>query len=80
MRGLSAQIQWTFNRSAHDRAMAAELEAHVEMHVTDNVRRGMDPATARRDALMHLGGIPQTIERCRDVGSVRWLSRLLHQR
>jgi hypothetical protein len=74
------QIARSLNGEAFDRAVAAELEAHVDMHAADNVRQGMDVATARRDALMKLGGVQQTMELCRDVATIRWLVRLVHHR
>ncbi|HEY6253190.1 MAG TPA: ABC transporter permease [Candidatus Angelobacter sp.] len=45
-----------------DAELAEELEAHVAMHVEDNVRLGMDPMEARRQALMKLGGVTQSRE------------------
>src|ERR1700676_1405692 len=41
---------------------AEELEGHLQMHIDDNVRKGMSATEARRDALMKLGGIEQTKE------------------
>ena len=37
----------------------AELESHVQLHIEDNLRRGMTPEQARREALIKLGGIEQ---------------------
>jgi hypothetical protein len=80
MRSLLIQIRRTINRAAYDRAIAAEIEAHLEMQTADNVRRGMDPRFARRDAVMRLGGVQQTFEQCWDINTIRWLARLLYQR
>ncbi|MEQ1910180.1 MAG: permease prefix domain 1-containing protein [Vicinamibacterales bacterium] len=80
MRSLLKQIVRSINRTAYDRAIADELHAHIELHVADNIRRGMDPATARRDAFLRLGGVQQTMELCWDVGTIRWLARLLQSR
>jgi hypothetical protein len=76
LRVLAHQIAHSLNRAAYDRAIADELEAHVELHAAENVRQGMDPAAARRHALMQLGGVQQTMERCWDAGTIRWLARL----
>jgi predicted permease len=43
-----------------DEEFAAELAAHLQMHTDDNVRAGMSPQEARRQALIKLGGIAQT--------------------
>ncbi len=53
-------------RSRRDRDFAEELEAHLRLHIDDNMRAGMTPDQARRDALIKLGGMVQTQERYRD--------------
>jgi predicted permease len=53
-------------RARHEQDMAEELASHIEMHVADNVRSGMAPAEARRQAALALGGLEQTKEACRD--------------
>lgn len=80
MRSLLTQICRSLDRRSYDRAIADELEAHIELHIADNVRLGMDPASARRDAFMRLGGVQQTRELCWDAGTIRWLARLLQPR
>ena len=51
-----------FNSSARDRELADELESHLQMHIDENIRRGMTPAEARRQALIASGGIEQAKE------------------
>ncbi len=41
----------------------AELESHLELHIDENLRRGMTPEAARRDALVALGGLQSVRER-----------------
>ena len=48
-----------------DRELAEELESHLQMHIEDNLRAGMTPEEARRQALIKLGGVEQTKERYR---------------
>jgi putative ABC transport system permease protein len=55
-----------FRKGRRDRELAEELESHLQLHVEDNLRSGMDPAEARRQALIKLGGIEQTKEKYRD--------------
>jgi predicted permease len=50
--------------------LAAELESHLQLHIDDNVRAGMSPKAARRDALKKLGGVEQTKEKYRDQRSL----------
>jgi predicted permease len=41
--------------SARAREIDAELKAHIELRLEDNLARGMTPAAARRDALVRFG-------------------------
>jgi len=60
-------------REARERELKQELESHIQMAQDDNLRVGMTAAEARRDALIRLGGLQQTMERCRDAFNPRWL-------
>jgi putative ABC transport system permease protein len=51
-------------RAEHE--LSAELESHLQLHVDDNLRAGMTPVEARRQALVALGGVESTKEACRD--------------
>jgi predicted permease len=72
-----------------DREIADELESHLQMHIEDNLRRGMSAQDARREALMKLGGVAQTQESYRERQSVplietilqdlRFAARMLHK-
>ena len=65
---------FTAARRAQD--FDAELEAHLEMHVEHNVRLGMTPEEARRQALVALGG-PQVVrDTYRDRGTVPLIESL----
>src|SRR5690242_15150126 len=43
-----------------------ELRSHLEMAMEINLRKGMPPADARREALRSFGGVEQTKEIYRD--------------
>lgn len=60
LRALALRLAGMFRREALDREMAEELESHLEMHIADNLRAGMNPEEARRHALIKLGGLTQT--------------------
>ena len=45
------------------REIDAELQAHIEMRIEDNLAEGMSPEQARRDALIRLGNPTATKER-----------------
>jgi len=55
-----------FHKERRDRELAEELESHLQMHIEDNLRSGMTPEEARRQALIKLGGLEQTKESYRD--------------
>jgi putative ABC transport system permease protein len=65
-----------FRKQRRDRDLAAELESHLQMQIEDNVRAGMTPREARRQALIRLGGIDQTKESYRDRRGLPWLESL----
>jgi putative ABC transport system permease protein len=54
-----------FGQGARDRELDEELESHLQLHIEDNVRAGMSPEEARRQALIKLGGVEQTKEKYR---------------
>jgi len=66
-----------YRKDQQDRELAEELESHVRMHIDDNLRCGMNPVEARRQALIKLGGVEQTKENYRDRRGIRWFETLL---
>src|SRR5438477_2478408 len=78
LRSLLIRLRDTVFRARRDRDLSEELGAHVQMHIDDNIRAGMSPATARRDAVMKLGGLDQTKERYRDRRGLPPLDHLWH--
>src|SRR5215470_11478436 len=54
----------------------AELESHLQLHIEDNLRRGMTPEQARRDALIKLGGMEQTRQAYRERQGLPWIETL----
>lgn len=62
-----------FHTEQDSREFAEELDAHLQMHIEDNLRSGMNAREARRRALIKLGGVQQTKERYRDRSSLPML-------
>jgi len=60
------RLRGLFNRDRRDGEFASEIETHLQLHIDDNLRAGMTPAEARRNALIKLGGVQQTKESYRD--------------
>lgn len=63
----------SFNKRGNDRELADEIESHLQMHIEDNLRSGMSPEEARRQAMISLGGIESTKEAYRDQRGFPWL-------
>ncbi|HEX4541867.1 MAG TPA: ABC transporter permease, partial [Candidatus Acidoferrum sp.] len=66
-----------FHKQQRDAELAEELESHLQLHIEDNLRAGMTPDAARRDALIRLGGVEQTKEHYRDQRGMPFLETLL---
>ena len=49
-----------------EREFADELQSHIDLHVADNLRAGMTPGEARRQALIKLGSVASVKEAHRD--------------
>jgi predicted permease len=64
------RIKNLFRKSQIDRELHSELSSHLQLHIDDNLARGMSPEAARRDALLKLGGLEQTKESMRDEKSL----------
>jgi putative ABC transport system permease protein len=60
---LLRRIASLFRRSRLDREIEAEMQAHIEMRVADNMAAGMSRKEARRDALVRFGNLTATRER-----------------
>jgi putative ABC transport system permease protein len=66
LRAWLIRLSGLFNKRQRERELSEELESHLQMHVADNVRAGMRPDEARRQALIKLGGLEQVKENYRD--------------
>jgi predicted permease len=56
-----------------ERELEKELGFHIESQVAENLRAGMLPAEARRQALLMFGGPAQIREECRELRTLHWL-------
>ena len=66
-----------FNKRRKDRELDDEIESHLQMHLEDNLRLGMTPQEARRQAIIKLGGIECSKEAYRDQRGLPILETLL---
>jgi predicted permease len=65
-----------FTKDRQDGALREELESHLEMHIAENIRRGMNPAEARRQALLASGGLTQAAEAVRAQRGLPWIESI----
>jgi putative ABC transport system permease protein len=72
-----AQLTGLFRKNHRDRDMAAEFESHLQMHIDDNVRAGMPPEQARREALLKFGGMEAAKESVRETSRLLWIETTL---
>ena len=71
------RIRSFFRNDPLDRELNNELASHLEMATEENIRRGMSPDDARREALVRFGGIQQSREQHRDARGLPLLDVLM---
>src|SRR5581483_3488255 len=73
LRAFFTRLSALFKKSRIDQELSAEVESHLQMHIDDNIRSGMTPEEARRQALIKLGGIEPVKENCRRCNGIPML-------
>jgi predicted permease len=59
--------------SRRERELEKELRFHIENQVEENLRAGMAPNEARRQAILLFGSPAEIQEECRELRSLHWL-------
>ena len=77
LRTLFLRLTSLFDKSRGDREFSDELESHLHLQIDDNLRAGMSPDEARRQALITLGGIDSVKEQYRDIRGLPAVETLL---
>jgi predicted permease len=72
---LLARLRAVFSKSALDREFSAELAHHIELQTADNIKSGMNPAEAIRQAHVALGGVEQARELHRETRGLPWMEQ-----
>ena len=65
------RLRAVVRRGAMEEDLDDEIRLHIELETAANVRAGMDPDAARREALRRFGGVEQVKEEVRDERGVR---------
>jgi putative ABC transport system permease protein len=71
-----ARLTGVFTKDRADDDLREEMQAHIEMATAENVRRGMRPDDARRQAILSAGGVTQASEAVRDQRGLPWLESI----
>lgn len=73
LRAVLARLAGLFTGYRADDDLHTELQAHLDMETAENIRRGMHPDEARRQALLASGGLAQAAEAVRDQRGLPWI-------
>ena len=76
MRAFFLRIAGFFRKERRDRELMEEIDSHLQLHIDDNLRSGMNAEEARRNALLKFGGIESIKEEYRDRRSFVLLENL----
>jgi hypothetical protein len=77
MREAVNRVRSFLHKPERDADLDAEIAAHLEMAIEENLLRGMSEQEARRQALIHFGGVEQAKERQREARGLMTLDILL---
>lgn len=73
LRALIVRLGGWRGRGRRERELSEELEAHFQMHVEDNLRRGMSAEQARRESALRFGSVDAAKEQVRSGWTVGFL-------
>ena len=71
LRQLRLRLRALFRRGRVESELAEEVETHLELETRKNLSAGMDPATARRKAMVDFGGVERFKEQAREARGLR---------
>ena len=76
LRAFSIRLSGVFRPGFREREMSAEFESHLQMHIDDNLRAGMTPEQARREARLKFGAMEAVKDTYRETFGISWLETL----
>ncbi len=77
LREAANRLRSFFHKEQRDGELEAELAVHLELAVEENLRSGLTPEEARRQALIRFGGVEQAKEQQREARGLIMLDILL---
>jgi hypothetical protein len=72
-----ARLGSLFSKSRYEGHLEEELDIHIELATEENIRRGMPPEAARREALLKLGSRDAAKELHRDTRGLPFFENLV---
>src|SRR5919206_1889608 len=73
LRGVYRRVRALLRSESIHEEIDEEMRFHIDMRAEENVRRGMSPEEARREAERRFGGLTRMKERGYEVRGGRWL-------
>jgi predicted permease len=77
LRAWFMRLLGAFSLQRREQEFAAEMESNLQMHIDDNIRAGMPPDQARREALLKFGGANSTRDSYRHQSGLPFLETLM---
>jgi putative ABC transport system permease protein len=77
IKGLAARVRAMFSPRSTEQALDEEIRFHLDQETEKNVRLGMSPDAARREALVQFGGLTQAREAHHDAYAARPVEELV---
>ena len=77
IKGFAARARALLFRRATQQSLNDEIQFHIEQETAKNVRLGLSPDEARRQALVQFGGVARTREAHHDVYAARPIEELV---
>ncbi|HEY6108092.1 MAG TPA: ABC transporter permease, partial [Gemmatimonadales bacterium] len=76
VRAALRRLAGLFTGHRADDELREELQTHLDMETAENIRRGMVPDEARRQALLASGGLTQAAEAVHDRRGLPWIENM----
>ena len=77
LRRLFQRLRSVFPNAQMDHDLDAEMAAHLDLAIEENIHRGMAPKEARRRALVRFAGVEQARQQHRESRGLPWLDVLM---
>ena len=77
LRRFFVRLTASITRGRDERRLREEIEEHLALQTAENIKAGMSPDEARRQAVLKFGAVEEVKEHYRDQGGLPILEHLL---